>query len=144
LWVDLSEFSRKGGRAKSAAKTSANRAKMSAFWQKVRRGELPPPRRHRKFPDSIRTLARRYVWWQPPDESLSLPLRVAAQVMDIGTLEDCAVLRRYFGLRELRRTLNQAEPGWFRPRSWTYWHYRLGLTKWGGDPPPLPERTFAA
>jgi len=140
--VDLHEFSRKGGRAKSAAKTAANRAKMASFWQKVRRGELPTPRRSRNFPESIHELARRYIWWQPSNEALAFPLRVVAQVMNIGTVADCIAMEKFFGRAAMRSALRRAEPGWFRDRSWTFWHYRLGLTKWGDEPPPIPIRSY--
>lgn len=43
-------FSRKGGRARSPAKTKANRAKARAYWKAVRSGELPAPRRPRLPP----------------------------------------------------------------------------------------------
>ena len=141
--MDLSAFSRKGGRARSAAKTLANRAKMTAFWRQVRRGDRPPPRRLRRFPDPIRALARRYLWWLPPDEALAQPQRVIAQVMDLGTWADCAALEAHFGRDLMRKALRRAEPGWFRPRSWVYWHYRLGLTPWGQEAPPSPSRRFS-
>ncbi len=140
--MDLRAFSRKGGRARSTAKTLANRAKINHFWQQVRRGERPPPRRLRRFPDPIRALARRYLWWLPPDEALAQPQRVIAQVMDLGTWSDCSTLEAHFGRALLRKTLRHAEPGWFRTRSWVYWHYRLGLTPWGQETPPPPVRRF--
>jgi predicted nucleotidyltransferase len=43
-------FSRKGGKARSLAKTAANRAKALAFWNAVRTGEKPAPRRVRMPP----------------------------------------------------------------------------------------------
>lgn len=43
-------FSRKGGLARSPAKTAANRAKATAFWKAVRTGEKPAPRRLRLPP----------------------------------------------------------------------------------------------
>lgn len=43
-------FSRKGGLARSPAKTAANRAKAQAFWTAVRTGEKPAPRRPRTPP----------------------------------------------------------------------------------------------
>jgi predicted nucleotidyltransferase len=43
-------FSRKGGKARSMAKTVANRAKAAAFWDAVRKGEKPAPRRLRMPP----------------------------------------------------------------------------------------------
>jgi predicted nucleotidyltransferase len=42
------EVSRRGGKARSAAKTAANRAKASAFWRDVRAGRRPAPRRRRE------------------------------------------------------------------------------------------------
>ena len=49
-------FSRKGGQARSARKTQANRAKAAAYWKAVRAGQATPPRRYRKPPamDEIR------------------------------------------------------------------------------------------
>ena len=49
-------FSRKGGQARSARKTRANRTKAAAYWKAVRRGQAAPPRRYRKPPavDEIR------------------------------------------------------------------------------------------
>lgn len=138
------EFSKKGGRAKSAAKTVANRAKMKIFWRRVRSGELPAPRRRKVFPAAIQDLATRYIWWQPSEESLAFPLRVVAQVLNLGTAADCVTLEKFFGQTTMRAALQQAEPGWFRERSWVFWHYRLGLTPWGKEPPPLPSRTYVA
>jgi uncharacterized protein len=43
-------FSRKGGKARSPAKTTANRAKALAFWDAVRAGVRPAPRRLRLPP----------------------------------------------------------------------------------------------
>jgi len=40
-----STISRKGGRAKSEAKTRANRAKAAAYWASVKDGKRTPPRR---------------------------------------------------------------------------------------------------
>ena len=45
-----STFSRKGGKARSARKTQANRAKAKAYWQSVRAQRVAPPRRYRKPP----------------------------------------------------------------------------------------------
>jgi hypothetical protein len=42
-----SDVSRKGGLARSSAKTAANRAKAAAFWRDVRAGRRPSPRRQR-------------------------------------------------------------------------------------------------
>ena len=55
-------FSRKGGKVRSPAKTAANRTKALAFWNAVRAGEKPAPRRSRvpPAPESIATLLAGY------------------------------------------------------------------------------------
>ena len=53
-----STFSRKGGKARSARKTQANRAKAAAYWKSVRAGRVAAPRRHRK-PPALEEIRRR-------------------------------------------------------------------------------------
>lgn len=48
--MDHKVFSRKGGKARSPAKTAANRAKATAYWKAVRAGEKSGPRRLRPPP----------------------------------------------------------------------------------------------
>lgn len=90
---------------------------------------------------TLRCLAAKYIWWKTPDEALLTPTRVVAQVMDIGEWEDVLRLIDEAGEDALRSVLRQAEAGQFRPRSWHYWHYRLGLARLG-EVPPLPVRRF--
>lgn len=49
-------FSRKGGRVRSPAKTAANRAKAAAYWDDVRTGVRPAPRRMR-VPPTLEAIA---------------------------------------------------------------------------------------
>lgn len=51
-------FSRRGGKARSLAKTKANRTKAAAYWKAVREGLLPAPRRPR-VPPEPKVVARR-------------------------------------------------------------------------------------
>ncbi len=84
-------------------------------------------------------LARRYVWWLAPEESLLYPQRIIAAVMDMGTLEDIREITQSVGEDALKDALEHAEPGQFRPRSWSFWHHFFyGLTEEGV--PPLPVR----
>jgi hypothetical protein len=84
-------------------------------------------------------LARRNVWWLSPEKALEYPQRVIARIMDMGTFEDIHELVEIVGEDALRQTLQNAEAGQFRPRSWSYWHFLLnGLAD--GALPPMPVR----
>jgi hypothetical protein len=83
--------------------------------------------------------ATRYIWWKTPTEALRYPERIIAQVMDIGDYNDGQEMLRAFGEDTPRHILRHAEAGMFSPRSWAYWHYRLGLAA-PGQVPPLPRR----
>jgi len=84
-------------------------------------------------------LARKYIWWKTPGESMPMPERVIAQVMNIGDYEDARAMADQVGDDTLREVLTRAEIGQFTERSWHYWHYRLGLAKLG-EVPPMPIR----
>ena len=88
---------------------------------------------------TMRRLASRYVWWKTPDEAMQFPLRVMAQVMNMGDFDDMRELAETVGKDALREVLRQAEAGEFNERSWHYWHYRLGLAELD-KVPPLPHR----
>ena len=67
------------------------------------------------------------------------PLRVAAQVMELGDWDDVVLLDAAVGEDFLREVVERAESGQLSERSWTYWHYRLGLATLG-HVPALPTR----
>jgi hypothetical protein len=85
----------------------------------------------------------KYIWWKTPEEAVARPERLYAQVMDIGDYEDVLRLVKLVGEGTLRRVLTHAEAGQFNPRSWAYWHYRLGLIKSRDPVPEMPRRVFA-
>ena len=92
--------------------------------------------------EGLKPFARKYIWWKTPDEALAMPERVIAQVMNIGDWSDVQSLTSQVGDDVLRDVVAHAEAGQFNERSWTYWHYRLGLC--GVDQvPALPVRRFA-
>ena len=84
----------------------------------------------------------RYMWWRLPDGSPHPSVRLLAQVMDIGTWEDLCRIEATFDTETLAGVLAVAQPGWFRPQSWSYWHYRLGIIPTNEEPPPPPRRGF--
>lgn len=55
-------------------------------------------------------LARRTVWFQPPEEALADPVHVIAHVLTYGTHEDVRVLRRNVSDAELARAIEHAPP----------------------------------
>ncbi len=91
----------------------------------------------------LEQIAPRYIWWKTPDDALRYPNRLIAQVMDIGTFEDIQILVRLLGEERLAGVLRHVEPGWLRPQSWAYWHYRLGLVEAKEPLPPEPQRKIA-
>lgn len=90
----------------------------------------------------LRRFAAKYIWWKSPDEALRRPRRVVAQVMNLGDFDDARELAGVLGDDALREAIRDAEAGEFTARSWTYWHYRLGLAE-PEKVPPLPARKIA-
>jgi hypothetical protein len=86
------------------------------------------------MPPDLAQLARRLVWWKPPEETLRAPDRLIAQVMALGTWDDIELAKRQWGLDAFRRVLATPPPGVFDPRSWNYWHVVFGIA----PTPPLP------
>lgn len=89
--------------------------------------------------NALKPFARKYIWWKTADEAVTMPQRIIAQVMNIGDYGDVLTLAGQVGDDTLREVLMHAEAGQFNERSWTYWHYRLGLAV-EGQVPPLPQR----
>jgi hypothetical protein len=89
--------------------------------------------------DETRALAARLVWFEPPETSLSDPVRFLAYAFARATHEEMKALRAHLDDGDLREALDRAPPGVIDPRSWAYWNLRLG--RW--PPPPAPQRRFA-
>ena len=93
--------------------------------------------------EALKPLASKYIWWKTPDEAVDMPEHVIAQVMNIGDYTDVQQLAHQVGDDVLREVIAHAQAGQFDPRSWAYWHYRLGLAP-VDHVPPLPVRRTAA
>ena len=86
-------------------------------------------------PDLIR-VAKRLIWWEPPEQALANGHRFLAQVMNLGTWTDIKRVEAVLGLEAFGSVLEDPPPGVFTLRRWNYWHVRLGK-----DPAPhLPKR----
>lgn len=88
-------------------------------------------------------LAATYSWDMRIDEARHWPYRLIRRVMDVGTLDDIVSMEASFGRDELANALATAEAGALRPKSWTFWHYRLGLVQPGAACPSMPTRRAA-
>jgi hypothetical protein len=80
-------------------------------------------------------LARRYVWWLPPEEVTRDPDRLIRQILSLGLPEDYLFVEQHFGRPRIIAALRSAPPGSIDPRSWTFWHRQFHLPV-----PPLPKR----
>ena len=92
--------------------------------------------------EALLRFAAKYVWWKPPEEAIRQPLRVVAQVMNIGDYDDVQDMANQVDEDYLKTVLQGAEAGQFNERSWAYWHYRLRLSP-PGNLPALPQRRTA-
>jgi len=89
----------------------------------------------------LRTLAARYVWWLPSEETLRPPAyHLLLQIMRYATWEDAQAALEHFGANVFKDALRSAPAGALNPRSWNFWHLFLGLAKDPGDVPPMPAR----
>ena len=87
----------------------------------------------------LRRLARKYVWWLSGAEVDARPDLAITQTMELGDYEDVLRLEAALGRWRMAQALRRAEAGRLSERSWTYWHYRLGLAR-PGRVPRLPKR----
>lgn len=86
----------------------------------------------------LTAIARRVVWFEPPEQALTDGARFLAYAFRYATPEDMATLRRRLGDDRLRVALEHAPSGVIDERSWAYWRLVLDL-----DPRPLPTRQLA-
>jgi hypothetical protein len=86
--------------------------------------------------EALLAIARRLIWWLPPEEALDFPDRFLAQVMTLGTWDDVRHLWGRLGRERFRQVLINPPPGVFDQRSWHYWHHVFRIH----PVPPLPQR----
>jgi hypothetical protein len=83
-------------------------------------------------------VARRVVWFEPPEQALADPVRFSAYALTYARHEDMRVIRRYVSDDQLREALDRAPPGIIDPRSWAYWNSQMGRY-----PPPRCLRAIS-
>jgi len=91
-------------------------------------------------PEDLRIVAKRVVWFKPPDETLKEPKLFLSHLMTYGTLKDLVVAMKYYTDEDFDRVLADPPSGVFDLRSWTYW-----ILRYDHEPvPPLPSRNFVS
>jgi len=86
-------------------------------------------------PELLR-VAKRIVWFKPPEEALDNPVELLAHAMKHATDKDMAALLEQVGENGLREAIDNAPAGIIDARSWSYWNARIGRY----PTPPAPKR----
>lgn len=84
----------------------------------------------------VEAIAKRIVWFEPPEQAVADPIRFLAFAMTYGNHADMEILKQHVSESELLEAITHAPPGVFDERSWAYWNLMLGRY----PAPPLPER----
>jgi hypothetical protein len=72
-------------------------------------------------------LARTYVWWQEPAETLANPHKLLCQILRLGRPEDYVLAEEIWGREALRQALIDARPGEIDPKSEHFWRLHFGV-----------------
>jgi hypothetical protein len=72
-------------------------------------------------------LARAYVWWQEPAETLANPRKLLCQILRLGRPEDYVLAETIWGREALRQALITARPGEIDPKSEHFWRLQFRL-----------------
>ena len=93
------------------------------------------------LPDSedVLAVARRVNWYKEPLDAIANTADFLAHLMTYGRPEDIETIRRYLGVDDFRRALEQAPPGIMDARSWNYWNLIVGRI----PAPPMPKRKLS-
>lgn len=129
-------------RAAIRSAVEAHRAQNARVFGSVLHGQDTDGSEAQSQPTLLTHLAHKYIWWKTPAQALISPMRVIAQVMNVGDYADVQAMANEVGNEVLAQVLIHAEAGQFDERSWAYWHYRLGLADIDAVP-RLPSRRFA-
>lgn len=81
--------------------------------------------------------AKKYIWWENPEEAIQNPKKIILKVLDIGTFEDIQILLKNFDKNQLIKIIQDSNIGELRAKSWNYWHIVLEICN---KVPPLPKK----
>ena len=86
--------------------------------------------------DEVRAVSRQVIWFEEPEQAVSDPVRFLIYAMTYATFENMEIIRQHVTDDDMRDALRNAPPGIIDPRSWSYWHLKLGQY----PAPELPVR----
>ncbi len=70
----------------------------------------------------------KYLWYDKEYAMAHEPEKILAHAMRYCTIEDLPLLLS-LGNETLKNILDNACPGWFDEKNWTFWHVILGVPK---------------
>ena len=88
------------------------------------------------YPEDLKAVARKVVWFDPPEQVLGNTKYFLTYVMNYGTQEDIAVVRKYYSDADFEATLDDPTPGIFFRHAWIEWNSRFDRV----PAPPMPKR----
>ena len=80
-----------------------------------------------KMQTKLTKIAKTYVWWKKPTETLQNRDYFLAHVMNLGTWDDAMIVLEYYGKDAFITALRNDSPGVLNPRSWTFCHHWFDL-----------------
>ncbi|MHB8413229.1 MAG: hypothetical protein ACYDDI_14955 [Candidatus Acidiferrales bacterium] len=87
-------------------------------------------------PEELKAVARRVVWFGPPERALESTQHFLAYLMNYGTEGDVKIAREYYSDADFEATLDNPSPGVFFGDAWIKWNIRYHR-----EPvPALPKR----
>lgn len=88
------------------------------------------------IPAELLDVAKRVVWFQPPEETIEDRTHFLCYLMQYGSLQDVVTTRKYYTNNDFQDALINAYPGIMGRRSWAYWNLIIN-----GQPfRPMPTR----
>lgn len=72
-------------------------------------------------------LAKKYIWWKPPEEALLALDALYAQVLELGTWKDVEILLAIVDKEQLIRVLKNPPKGVISEKSSIYWFKRFNI-----------------
>lgn len=81
-----------------------------------------------EHPIEATRLAKTYVWWQEPAETLEDPTKLLRQILRLGRAEDYVAAVELWGEPALRAALLHARPGEIDTKSERFWRLRFAPT----------------